>query len=301
VGNYVWTATYNGDSKNNSASEPATSTEVANETTTTVKAQPAITTNASENGSAAGSATTTDTAHLTGGDHPTGTITFTLTDPAGHAVTLPAADATVTVNGDGDYTTPTAVTATLVGNYVWTATYNGDSKNNSASEPATSTEVANETVATLGGTLAGLTPGFWKNHTSLWQQYSSSAKLTSIFSGASALGSPYNSETLLDAISAGGGGVTALFRMGVAAVLNASDTRVGYPLTVTQIENAVNKAIGSGGSAQQVDDLEGLLDKLNSIEVGIDAHGNPTGGTPTLSAAQVAALLNAYTSKYGAF
>ena len=46
---------------------------------TTGKAQPAITTTAAESGSVVGSATLTDTAHLTGGYNISGgTISFTL-------------------------------------------------------------------------------------------------------------------------------------------------------------------------------------------------------------------------------
>ena len=105
---------------------------------------------ASESGNVVGSATLTDTADLTGGYAITGgSITFTLTDPNGHAVTLPAADATVAVTGPGYYPTPVAITATLVGNYVWTASYSGDALNLGAVEPNTSAELANETVTTI--------------------------------------------------------------------------------------------------------------------------------------------------------
>jgi hypothetical protein len=113
------------------------------------EAQPAITTTASEAGNVVGSAVLSDTAHLSGGDNPTGTITFALTGPDGNPVTLPATDASVPVNGNGDYTTPVGITATEVGTYTWTASYGGDSNNLPAYEPATSTEVANESVTTV--------------------------------------------------------------------------------------------------------------------------------------------------------
>ena len=64
-------------------------------------------------------------------------------------MTLPAADATVAVTGPGYYPTPVAITATLVGNYVWTASYSGDALNLGAVEPNTSAELANETVTTI--------------------------------------------------------------------------------------------------------------------------------------------------------
>ena len=99
------------------------------------KASPNITTTASEDGNVVGTAVLTDTAHLTGGSIPGGTITFTLTDPNGNLVTLPAEDASMMVSGNGDYTTPTGITAALVGTYHWTASYGGDTNNNPASEP----------------------------------------------------------------------------------------------------------------------------------------------------------------------
>ena len=60
------------------------------------------------------------------GYHPTGTITFTLMAPGGGTVDTE----TVTVNGNGIYTTPTGftlpATGTVTGTYQWDATYSGD-------------------------------------------------------------------------------------------------------------------------------------------------------------------------------
>ena len=50
---------------------------------------------------------------LTGGDNPTGTITFTLTGPGGNVLDTE----TTTVNGNGIYTTPTGFVPTAVGAY----------------------------------------------------------------------------------------------------------------------------------------------------------------------------------------
>jgi hypothetical protein len=68
---------------------------------------------------------------LSGGDQPTGTIEFVLyqaTDCPG----TPVADETVTVNGNGTYTTPTGYVPAGSGSYVWTASYSGDASNNPA-------------------------------------------------------------------------------------------------------------------------------------------------------------------------
>ena len=70
-----------------------------------------------------------DTADLEGGFHPTGTIIFTLFHNGG---TTPVDTETVTVTGNGTYTTPTGftlpATGTVTGTYQWDATYSGDSE-----------------------------------------------------------------------------------------------------------------------------------------------------------------------------
>src|SRR5262249_10311060 len=98
-----------------------------------------------------------------GGFNPTGTITFTLFFNG-----LLKDTETVTVNGNGTYTTPTGftlpTTGTVTGTYQLDATYNGDSNNHSVSDinatneqvvvsPASPTLVMtpNPTSATLSG------------------------------------------------------------------------------------------------------------------------------------------------------
>ena len=73
----------------------------------------------------------TDTAVLSGGYNPTGTITFTLHSPANVVVDTE----TVTVNGNGTYTTADRLRCPpRTGTYVWSATYSGDTNNGSASD-----------------------------------------------------------------------------------------------------------------------------------------------------------------------
>src|SRR5207248_3331537 len=124
VGTYTWHATYNGDGLNNAAADGGT-----NESLTTVKASPAISTQASETaGGMVGTSVLSDTATLTGGyDVSGGTITFTLKAPDGSTTTV----GTVTVTGTGTYTSPT-VPATEAGTYTWQASYSGDGLNNGA-------------------------------------------------------------------------------------------------------------------------------------------------------------------------
>jgi hypothetical protein len=82
----------------------------------------------------------------------------------------------------------------------------------------------------------GCTPGFWKNHLSLWPApYLPSADFDATF-GVD-LFNP--NITLGTAINLGGGGVRKLARHGVAALLSAAHPGVDYPLTVAQVIAAV--------------------------------------------------------------
>jgi Ca2+-binding RTX toxin-like protein len=77
----------------------------------------------------------TDTAMLSGGFNPTGTITFTLYSPSNVALYTDV----VTVNGSGTYNTsvgtnPGGYLPSATGTYLWKATYSGDTNNTGASD-----------------------------------------------------------------------------------------------------------------------------------------------------------------------
>ena len=123
-----------------------------------VKASPEISTSAT-NATAGG--TIQDTATLSGGTSPTGTITFQLFSDAACENQV-GQDDVVTVNGNGDYTSA-AVTVNAAGSYFWIASYSGDANNDpvsgscgdagetsvvSPASPAISTSATN---ATAGG------------------------------------------------------------------------------------------------------------------------------------------------------
>lgn len=55
-----------------------------------------------------------------------------------------------------------------------------------------------------------------------------------------------------------------LLRAAVAAVLNAADPAIAYPLTVPQIQNAVNAAIASK-DATRLTNLATTLDNDNNL------------------------------------
>src|SRR5947208_13326336 len=83
-------------------------------------------------------ATYKDTAHLTGGAAPTGTITFKLY--SNNDCTGLLHSETATVAGNGDYTTATGFVLNHAGTYYWTASYGGDSDNNAAAETSCTAE-----------------------------------------------------------------------------------------------------------------------------------------------------------------
>ncbi|HXY36937.1 MAG TPA: hypothetical protein VEI07_22105, partial [Planctomycetaceae bacterium] len=119
-GTYQWQISYSGDANNNPVTTPLGSVPV-----TVSKAQPGLTTAATPSTEVVGSGTLKDIATLSGGFNPTGTMTFSLESPSGTIVDTE----TVTVTGDGDYSTPDGVVPTAVGTYQWSADYSGDANN----------------------------------------------------------------------------------------------------------------------------------------------------------------------------
>ena len=146
AGTYHWVATYSGD-VNNVAVGPVGCTD-PNETVTITKLTPALTTSATPASASVGSPIK-DVATLSGGDSPTGTITWSLYGPNDNACTgTPLTTSAVTVNGDDSYTSP-ALTPGTAGTYHWVATYSGDA-NNVAVGPVGCTD-PNETVTIAPG------------------------------------------------------------------------------------------------------------------------------------------------------
>jgi uncharacterized repeat protein (TIGR01451 family) len=128
TGTYQWNASYSGDSFN----LPASDTNNPNEQVPVSPASPSITTTPSPSSFTLGTTTVTlkDSAVLSGGYSPTGSITFTLVAPGGATVDTE----TVTVSGNGTYSTPTGYTlptsSTVTGTYQWNATFTDSSGNN---------------------------------------------------------------------------------------------------------------------------------------------------------------------------
>ena len=132
AGTYTWTARYGGDVNNNAASDQGGRAEQA----TVSPASPTLTTTPSPTTVTLGATAPpilTDSADLASGVNPTGTITFTLIYNNATVDTE-----TVTVSGNGTYTTPIGFTlpssGTVTGTYQWDAIYSGDPNNNAASD-----------------------------------------------------------------------------------------------------------------------------------------------------------------------
>src|SRR5918999_2976206 len=133
VGTYNWTATYSGDASNNPVTSPCRDEQVV-----IVKATPGITTKPS--GSVPAGGVVSDTATVTGGFNPTGTVTFKLFAPGDTACATPIATRTDTLSGSGTAASGN-VTIGAAGTYRWTATYSGDANNNSVTSPCSDEQV----------------------------------------------------------------------------------------------------------------------------------------------------------------
>jgi hypothetical protein len=137
----------------------------------------------------------------------------------------------------------------------------------------------------------GCTPGYWKNHTSAWEEYSPSTTLgvgnTAMFrfaggpnamDDAPAAVQQYASTTALQALSfRGGNGVDGaariLLRAAVAAYLNAAHEGVGYPLRRRETSELtgeaplivmIDDALDSGNRAEMLA-LADKLDRYNNL------------------------------------
>jgi hypothetical protein len=109
----------------------------------------------------------------------------------------------------------------------------------------------------------GCTPGFWKqpHHVDSWPApYAPSQTFDATF-GVTAFGD----DTLLEVLGANGGGVNALGRHAVAALLNGASDGVSYGMSAAQVIAAVQAALAKGG------DVEGT----KNILAGLNEKGCP--------------------------
>lgn len=102
--------------------------------------------------------------------------------------------------------------------------------------------------------------GFWKKPSRVWTGFSRNQTVGSVFAG---LPSGIASLTLSNALTQGGGGLSALMRQAVAALLNAENSDVDYPLTTAQVIEMVNEAIANEDAA--IESLKDTLDGFNNL------------------------------------
>ncbi|MEK6775776.1 MAG: SdrD B-like domain-containing protein [bacterium] len=113
----------------------------------------------------------------------------------------------------------------------------------------------------------GCSDGFWKNHTNKWPSpYTPSTMFSAVFENA------FPGKTLLQVISQGGGGLTALGRQTVGALLNAAATGVSYDLTPAQVISQFNAVFP--GSCSSYEPLKNSFEQLN--EQGCPISGGRT-------------------------
>ena len=145
AGTYHWTATYNGDGNNN-----VSTSACADEAVTIAKSSPGIGTTPTPASGAIGT-TLNDTATVSGGSSPSGTVTFKLYGPSDPTCSnSPLYTETANLSG-GSAATTGGPAAAAAGTYHWAATYNGDAGNNTASSACTDEAV---TIAKNSPTIA---------------------------------------------------------------------------------------------------------------------------------------------------
>ncbi|WNF35723.1 hypothetical protein RJD24_14850 [Bacillaceae bacterium IKA-2] len=123
------------------------------------------------------------------------------------------------------------------------------------------------------GLLQGCSPGFWAQHPQQWNltPYSPDDIFNTVF-GVVVFSAD---ATLLQVINLDAEGpspqVRQLSRQAVAALLNASDPRVNYPLTEAEVIAQYQNAINSGDLAVIVA-LSELFDSFNNLGCPIPAN-----------------------------
>jgi len=103
--------------------------------------------------------------------------------------------------------------------------------------------------------VTGRTLGYWKQsqHFDSWVGYAPGDSFEAVF-GRNVPGTP----SLLDALKLGGGGLNALMRQATAALLNASNPKVTFPYSASNVIALFQKAFDSGAYEATKDTFEGL-------------------------------------------
>jgi hypothetical protein len=239
TGTFQWTASYTGDVNNNAAGPSSPESEKVSAASPTLATTPGATI---VQGSGA---KLTDSAALSGGFNPTGTITFTLVAPNGATVGTPA---TVTVTGNATYTAPGVVPSTS-GTYTWKVSYSGDSNNSAASPSSAETEIVNPAGHPSLTTKAGGTIVFG----SLTAKLNDSATLASGLSPTGSilfsLTSPQGGIVYTDVVTIKGNGTYSTKNPAGSAAGGYAPTSTGtYHWTASYSGDTHNSAVTASGT-----------------------------------------------------
>lgn len=201
---------------------------------------------------------------------PTKTATATVTNTPTNTATSTATSTATNTPTDTPTNTPTDTpTSTPTNTPTSTATDTPTSTpTNTPTDTPTSTPTNTPTFTptTPGETLGveGCTPGYWKQdqHFDSWAGYAPTDLFSTVFGRTLPGGS---TMTLLDALNLMGGGIEALARHAVAALLNATSPDVDYAYTSAQVISMFQ--LGFDGDPEPVKDA-------------FDAANNGIGGCP---------------------
>ena len=136
----------------------------------------------------------------------------------------------------------------------------------------------------------GCTPGFWRNNAdkhdaSAWFGYSPDMRISDVIrelneplvirgKGKKTITDP----TLLQALDANGGGVNAMIRHGIAALLNASSECVNYPIKYdNEIAMTIEETLNGFPGGYTVDELHSMLAEYNELGCPLNQHGKCVG------------------------
>jgi hypothetical protein len=123
----------------------------------------------------------------------------------------------------------------------------------------------------------GCSLGYWKNHPGCWECYGPDTPFSEVFDMEISVGKgkkAADGPTLMEALNGNGGGVTALARQAVAALLNACDPDIDYPLPEAEIINGVHYLL-TEGSAGEISEAAEYLDYFNNLGCPQDAQCEP--------------------------
>ena len=152
---------------------------------------------------------------------------------------------------------------------------------------ATATRTGTPQATATSSTGDGCSPGFWKEHTEVWgpSGYAPNDSFESVF-GRDVFS---NDPSLLDVLNKGGGGVNALSRQAVAALLNASHPLGGYPMTADAVIQAYEAAIDSGDPLV-IESQKNVFDAFNNGRCRLNEFTETTGaeGSSVLGSTAVA-------------